>query len=103
MPQDNTIQLQDIFSTQNIIIYLIIINIIGFAIMFIDKQKAKKGAWRIPEKTIFIVTALGGGVGTIAGMYIFRHKTQKLNFTIGLPFILVLEILGFVYFHWINK
>lgn len=103
MPQDNTIQLQDIFSTQNIIIYLIIINIIGFAIMFIDKQKAKKGAWRIPEKTIFIVTALGGGVGTIAGMYTFRHKTQKLNFTIGLPFILGLEILGFVYFHWIIK
>lgn len=100
---DTTIQIQNILSTQNIIIYLIAINIIGFAIMFIDKRKAKKGAWRIPEKTIFIITALGGGIGTIAGMYTFRHKTQKLNFTIGLPFILILEILGVVYYYWINK
>ena len=47
--------------------------------MYIDKQKAKRGAWRIPEKTIFIITALGGGIGTIAGMHTFRHKTQKLQ------------------------
>ena len=57
---ENTTSLQEIFSTRNIIIYFVIINIIGFLIMFIDKQKAKKGAWRIPEKTIFIITALGG-------------------------------------------
>lgn len=57
---ENTINIQDIFSTRNISIYFVIINIIGFLIMFIDKQKAKKGAWRIPEKTIFIITALGG-------------------------------------------
>lgn len=56
----NTTSIQDIFSTRNIIIYFIVINIIGFLIMFIDKQKAKKGAWRIPEKTLFIITALGG-------------------------------------------
>ena len=60
--------LQNIVTTKNIIIYFIIINIIGFLIMFIDKQKAKKGKWRIPEKTLFIITALGGGIGTIAGM-----------------------------------
>lgn len=95
---ENTIKISEIFTTQNIIIYLLIINILGFAIMFIDKQKAKKGAWRIPEKTIFIVTALGGGIGTIAGMYTFRHKTKKLNFTIGLPFITILEIIGVVYY-----
>ena len=58
--------IQNIFTTQNIIIYFIIINIIGFLIMYIDKQKAKKGKWRIPEKTLFIITALGGGIGTIA-------------------------------------
>ncbi len=56
----NAITIQEIFSTRNIIIYFVVINIIGFLIMLIDKQKAKKGAWRIPEKTIFIITALGG-------------------------------------------
>ena len=57
---ENTTSIQDTFSTRNIIIYFVVINIIGFLIMLIDKQKAKKGAWRIPEKTIFIITALGG-------------------------------------------
>lgn len=99
----DTIKLEDIFTTQNIIIYLIVINIIGFLIMFIDKQKAKKGAWRIPEKTIFIITALGGGIGTIAGMYLFRHKTQKLNFIIGLPLITILEIILAIYYLFFNK
>lgn len=90
--------IKNIFTMQNIIIYLIIINIIGFLIMYIDKQKAKKGKWRIPEKTIFIITVLGGGIGTISGMYTFRHKTQKLHFTIGLPTITILEIIGVIYF-----
>ena len=57
---ENTTSIQDIFTTRNIIIYFVVINVIGFLIMFIDKRKAKKGAWRIPEKTIFIITALGG-------------------------------------------
>ena len=86
-----------IFTMQNIIIYLIVINIIGFFIMWLDKRKAKKGAWRIPERTIFIITALGGGIGTIAGMYTFRHKTQKIAFIIGLPLILILEIILVIY------
>lgn len=90
--------IKNIFTMQNIIIYLIIINIIGFLVMYIDKQKAKKGKWRIPEKTIFIITVLGGGIGTISGMYTFRHKTQKLHFTIGLPTITILEIVGVIYF-----
>jgi len=50
--------------------------------MLIDKQKAKKGSWRIPEKTLFLLTLLGGGIGTITGMYLFRHKTRKLYFTV---------------------
>ena len=90
--------IKNIFTMQNIIIYLIIINIIGFLVMYIDKQKAKKGKWRIPEKTIFIITVLGGGIGTISGMYAFRHKTQKLHFTIGLPTITILEIIRVIYF-----
>ncbi len=90
-----------IFTVQNFIIYLIIINIIGFLTMFIDKRKAEKGKWRIPEKTLFLITALGGGIGTISGMYTFRHKTKKLEFTIGLPFITALEIIGIIYYMFI--
>lgn len=97
MPQQITIHFQEIFTTQNILLYLLAINIFGFFIMWLDKRKARKGAWRIPEKTLFIVTALGGGIGTIAGMYTFRHKTQKLNFVIGFPFITILEIVGIIY------
>ena len=89
--------LQNIFTTKNVIIYFIIINIIGFLVMYIDKQKAKKGEWRIPEKTLFIITALGGGIGTIAGMYTFRHKTKKPKFYIGMPAILVFEIIAVIY------
>lgn len=87
------INFSEIFSIQNIIVYFIFINLFGFFIMWLDKRKAKKGRWRIPEKFLFIVTALGGGIGTIAGMYTFRHKTQKLNFVVGFPFITILEII----------
>lgn len=98
-----TISFQELFSMRNIILYFIVINIFGFFIMWLDKRKAKKGAWRIPEKTLFIITALGGGIGTIAGMYTFRHKTQKIQFVIGLPFITILEIVTIVYFVFYNK
>lgn len=91
----------DLFTIKNFIIYLIIINIIGFFIMWIDKRKAKKGKWRIPENTLFLITLLGGGVGTISGMYTFRHKTKKLKFTIGMPAILILEIILFIYLKFI--
>ena len=94
--------LQNIFTTKNIIIYFIIINIIGFLIMYIDKQKAKKGKWRIPEKTLFIITALGGGIGTIAGMYTLRHKTQKVAFVVGFPVITILEIICIIYFKFMS-
>ena len=90
--------MQEIFTMKNIIIYLISINIIGFLIMWIDKRKAIKGSWRIPEKTLFIITVIGGGIGTIAGMYTFRHKTKKLNFIIGLPLITILEIILAIYY-----
>ena len=90
--------MEEIFTMQNIIIYFLVINIFGFFIMWLDKQKAKKGKWRIPEKTLFIITALGGGIGTTAGMYTFRHKTQKLGFLIGCPFISIVEIVTIIYF-----
>ena len=90
--------MQEIFTVQNIVIYFIVINLIGFFIMWLDKRKAKKGAWRIPEKTLFIITALGGGIGTITGMYTFRHKTKKIQFVIGFPLITILEIISIIWF-----
>ena len=82
----------------NIIVYLLIINLIGLLIMYIDKSKAKYGRWRIPEKTLLIIALLGGSIGTISGMYWFRHKTQKLKFTLGFPTILISEVVIIVYF-----
>ena len=96
--QYTQLNFSEIFTVQNIIIYFVVINMIGFFIMWLDKRKAIKGSWRIPEKTLFIITALGGGIGTIAGMYTFRHKTQKIQFVIGFPFITILEIVTIIYF-----
>ena len=86
---------------QIVVIYVIIINILGFFAMGLDKHQAKMGNRRIPENTLFGFTLLGGGIGTIAGMYVFRHKTKKLKFKIGMPLILILEILIFIYFKYI--
>lgn len=80
-----------------ILLYFLIINVIGFLAMAIDKWKAKNNSWRIPENTLFSITVLGGGIGTIVGMYVFRHKTKKPKFTIGMPVILVLEIVLVIY------
>lgn len=75
-----------------ILIYLGIINIAGFAMMGIDKLKAKRHEFRIPEAALFLVAVAGGSIGSIIGMYTFRHKTKHLSFTIGMPVILVLQI-----------
>ena len=81
-----------------LMIYLIVINLIGFLAMYIDKRKAKYGSWRIPEKTLLIIAMIGGSIGTISGMYVFRHKTKKLKFTLGFPTILISEIIIIAYF-----
>lgn len=94
---EDGLKLEQIFTIQNIIIYLIVMNIIGFLVMYIDKRKAKKGSWRIPEKSLFMVSLLGGSIGTIAGMYVFRHKTQKPKFVIGFPAIIILQIAVIIY------
>ena len=86
------------FTPLNIITYLLLINLIGLLMMYIDKRKAIKGSWRIPEKSLIFIALLGGGVGTIIGMYWFRHKTKKLRFTIGFPVILLTEITLIIYF-----
>ena len=75
-----------------LLVYLFLINAVAFFLMLADKQKARKNRWRIPEATLLGVAAVGGSVGALAGMYTFRHKTKHPKFTIGVPFILVLQI-----------
>lgn len=93
--------MEKIFSQSNFVIYLIIINIITFTAMWLDKRKAKKNKRRIPEKTLFILVMLGGGIGGIAGMYTFRHKTKKTRFVIGFPLILIIEIITYILIKYI--
>ena len=73
-------------------IYLIIINLVGFVIMGIDKNRARKGAWRISEATLFTIALIGGSIGSIAGMQHFRHKTKHWYFKYGMPLILLVQI-----------
>ena len=68
--------------------YLLIINALGFLLMLVDKWKARKNRWRVRESTLLLIAALGGSVGSLAGMYLFRHKTLHLKFTLGIPLIL---------------
>ena len=72
--------------------YVIIVNLIGFLLMGIDKRKAVKRAFRIPESTLFIVALIGGSLGSLLGMYTFRHKTRHWYFVYGMPAILILHI-----------
>lgn len=80
-----------------LIAYLVLMNVSGFACMGIDKWKAKHNRWRIPEKTLFLLALLGGSIGIFSGMYFFRHKTRHLKFTIGIPTILVLQVLLLIF------
>ena len=77
---------------KGLLIYLIVMNLIGLAVMAMDKSKARHHTWRIPEKTLFLVSILGGSAGTWAGMYLFHHKTKHLYFVVGRPAILILQI-----------
>ena len=76
---------------KGLLIYLIVMNLIGLAVMAMDKSKARHHVWRIPEKTLFLVSILGGSVGTWAGMYLFHHKTKHWYFVTGMPLILVCQ------------
>ena len=80
--------------------YLGIINILGFALMGIDKRRAIRSAFRIPEATLFAVAILGGSIGSILGMHLFRHKTKHWYFLFGMPIILVLQILILVLLYY---
>lgn len=75
-----------------LIVYIIAINLAGFFVMGIDKRRARRNRWRVPEKTLFLIALLFGSIGVIVGMYVFRHKTRHLSFTLGIPVILVLQL-----------
>ena len=76
-----------------LILYLLIMNAAGAVSMLMDKRKAKKKLWRIPEATLLGIAALGGSVGSLIGMYAFRHKTRHIKFTLGIPAILIAQLI----------
>ena len=78
-------------------IYLLVVNIVGFFAMGIDKVKAKKKAWRIPEKTLLGFAVAGGGLGVWLGMEIFRHKTKHWYFKYGVPLMFIVELAAWFY------
>ncbi|MCR5324606.1 MAG: DUF1294 domain-containing protein [Lachnospiraceae bacterium] len=85
-----------------VIIYLVIVNLVALGMFAADKNKAQKNKWRIPEKALFLIAIIGGSIGAIGGMYIFRHKTKHWYFVVGMPLILILQIVGGVLvYKWI--
>ena len=74
-------------------IYVVVINLIGFVIMFIDKKRAIKKKYRIPEKNLFLVALIGGSLGTTLGMEMFRHKTRHWYFKWGMPLLLIIQLI----------
>ena len=75
-----------------LLIYLAVMNILGFALMGTDKSRARNGKWRIRERTLFLFSLLGGSIGTLTGMYVFRHKTKHWYFQYGMPAILLIQV-----------
>lgn len=75
------------------IAYLVLANLAGFMLMGVDKRRAKKKQWRIPEKTLFLSAIAGGSVGALYGMHLFRHKTKHKSFVFGIPAILIVQLL----------
>ena len=79
-----------------LIIYLLIINAAAFIFMLVDKIKARKNLWRIPEKVLFLSAILGGSIGSLLGMYLLRHKTKHCSFVLGMPLILAVQIIAVI-------
>ncbi|MFC4666755.1 DUF1294 domain-containing protein [Falsiporphyromonas endometrii] len=78
--------------------YLMVINLLSFWLFFIDKRRAIKRRWRIKESTLLMMAVLGGSIGALTGMYIFRHKTLHKKFRYGIPLIMLLQIAAALYF-----
>lgn len=82
------------------LVYLILINIIAFALMGIDKRRAVQHKWRISEANLFLSALLGGSIGAIAGMQMFRHKTKHWYFVVGMPLILICQVVICWWIFW---
>lgn len=80
-----------------LILYLLIINAAAFLLMLADKHKARKKLRRVPEATLLSTAAIGGSIGALMGMYLVRHKTRHLKFTVGIPVILALQIILLIF------
>ena len=81
------------FLLKVVLVWLAVINLIAFALMGLDKWKARRDAWRIPEKTLFLAALLGGALGGTVGMHLFHHKTRHWYFRFGFPVLLILQLL----------
>lgn len=81
-------------------IYLILINLIGFFIMYYDKKRAIKKQWRISEAALITIAIIGGSIGEYLGMQNFRHKTKHLKFKIGIPIIIMVQIIFCIFYLW---
>jgi len=97
MNKEDVINIINIIGIKWILIYFLVMNLMGFLLMWIDKKKAEKSRWRISEKTLIVTTILGGSIGTNIGMKVFRHKTKKPRFYIGFPVILISQIVLLIY------
>ncbi|AIY80808.1 DUF1294 domain-containing protein [Clostridium botulinum] len=80
-----------------VLIYLLFINFIGFCIMLIDKNRAIRKEWRVPEKTLIGISIIGGSIGMLLGMFTFRHKTKHLKFLLGIPVIIIIQFYIVIY------
>lgn len=80
--------------------YAAIINLVGLLIMKVDKRRAQQRKWRVPERYIWLISLLGGALGTLIGMHYYRHKTKHLQFRIGLPLIIIIYIIGLSMLYW---
>ncbi len=89
-------------NTYYLIITIAIINLAGFVVVAADKHRARRRKWRIPEKMIFLIAAIGGCIGVYSGMLIFRHKTRHWYFMAGIPLILIIQII-IAYFIYMRK
>ena len=84
-----------------ILLYLELVNLAAFALMGIDKRRARRRRRRIPEATLILSAAVGGSIGALGGMYLFRHKTRKRKFTVGIPVILGMQVAFFLLLFWV--
>ena len=92
-----------VFFPKAVLLWLAAINLVAFALMGLDKWKARRGAWRISEKTLFLAALLGGALGGTVGMHLFHHKTRHWYFRFGFPILLILQLLAVGWLLWLRQ